>query len=119
MAAPKKRREAEKELKKKGFTMQPGRGKGSHEVWKNTKGESVTVPKHGDEIAAGTWRSIERQTAEAAARAAEAARQAEAARAQQAAGQGVTKPGGQGSSGSQGKRHDGGKKPKRRFGLGR
>jgi predicted RNA binding protein YcfA (HicA-like mRNA interferase family) len=121
MAAPKKRREAERELKKKGFTMQPGRGKGSHEVWKNAKGESVTVPKHGDEIAAGTWRSIERQTAEAARRAAEEAAKAEAARAQQAAGRGVAKPGSQSTSGSNDKRQDAasGKKKKRGFTFGR
>jgi predicted RNA binding protein YcfA (HicA-like mRNA interferase family) len=120
MAAPKKRREAERELKKKGFTMQSGRGKGSHEVWKNASGESVTVPKHGDEIAAGTWRSIERQSAQAAQRVAEQAAKAEAAKAQQAAGRGVAKPGGQSTAAAKDKRQDtsSGKK-KRGFGFGR
>jgi hypothetical protein len=37
MAAPKKRRQAERELKDKGFTLQPGRGKGSHEVGKKRR----------------------------------------------------------------------------------
>jgi predicted RNA binding protein YcfA (HicA-like mRNA interferase family) len=58
MAAPKKRREAESELKSQGFKKVPGRGKGSHEVWQDDAGKTVTVPNHGKEIAAGTWRSI-------------------------------------------------------------
>ncbi|TDD16726.1 type II toxin-antitoxin system HicA family toxin [Kribbella turkmenica] len=57
MAAPKKRREAERELKKQGFG-----GRGSHEVWQNKDGKPIVVPTHGDEIAAGIWRSIQRQT---------------------------------------------------------
>lgn len=94
MAAPKKRREAERELKKKGFTLQPKRGKGSHEVWKDKSGNSLTVPKHGDEIAAGTWRSIDRQAAEAQKR-------AQAEEAQRLANKGVPRAGsGQGRSGS-------------------
>jgi hypothetical protein len=33
-------------------------------VWQDKSGKSVVVPKHGDEIAAGTWRSIQKQAAE-------------------------------------------------------
>ena len=89
MAAPKKRRDAERELKKKGFTKQPGRGKGSHEVWKNDQGVSLTVPNHGDEIAAGTWRSIERQAGQAQQQQAAA----DAQEAQRLANEGVARPG--------------------------
>jgi len=88
MAAPKKRRAAERELRNQGFEKQSGRGKGSHEVWKNDKGVSLTVPNHGDEIAAGTWRSIERQAGQAQQQAA-----ADAAEAQRLANEGVTRPG--------------------------
>ncbi|MFI7064754.1 type II toxin-antitoxin system HicA family toxin [Kribbella sp. NPDC050124] len=98
MAAPKKRREAERELKKQGFEKQSGRGKGSHEVWKNESGVSVTVPNHGDEIAAGTWRSISRQVGQAAEQE-KAAKEAE--QAQRLANDGVARPGGgQGRGGS-------------------
>ncbi|MFF0270772.1 type II toxin-antitoxin system HicA family toxin [Kribbella sp. NPDC004536] len=121
MAAPKKRREAEKELKAKGFTQQPGRGKGSHQVWKDSKGNSVTVPTHGDEIAAGTWRSIERQANQAPRKQAQSDTQA----AQRAAGSGVAAPGSKGrGSGQQGQGQQGqgqkGQKPakKKRFGFG-
>ncbi|NIK57868.1 type II toxin-antitoxin system HicA family toxin [Kribbella shirazensis] len=58
MAGPKRRKEAESELKGQGFKKIPGRGKGSHEVWQDDSGKTVTVPNHGKEIAAGTWRSI-------------------------------------------------------------
>jgi len=122
MAAPKKRREAERELKAKGFTQQPGRGKGSHQVWKDKNGNSVTVPTHGDEIAAGTWRSIERQTNQPPRNQA----QSDAQDAQRAAGSGVAPPGrsGRGSGQGQGQQGQGQnqqqQKPakKRRFGLG-
>jgi len=110
MAAPKKRRDAERELKKKGFTMQPGRGKGSHEVWKNDQGVSVTVPKHGDEIAAGTWRSIECQTGQAQQQQAAA----DAQEAQRLANEGVARPGstqgrGSGEQDKQSGKHDQGR----------
>lgn len=38
MAAPKRRRDAEKELRKKGFEPVKDRGKGSHEVWQDASG---------------------------------------------------------------------------------
>jgi predicted RNA binding protein YcfA (HicA-like mRNA interferase family) len=111
MAAPKKRREAERELKKLGFEALPKRGKGSHEVWQNSEGVSITVPNHGDEIAAGTWRSIERTATKAHA---DAKAKAEAAEAQRIAGQGVAKAGGQSRGSNQAGRstgrHDSGKK---------
>ncbi|TDD56886.1 type II toxin-antitoxin system HicA family toxin [Kribbella antibiotica] len=55
---PKKFRDADKALKKAGF--KPSRQNGSHIVYKNAQGKSVTVPKH-DEIKTGTWGSIEKQ----------------------------------------------------------
>ncbi|WP_350274507.1 type II toxin-antitoxin system HicA family toxin [Kribbella sp. HUAS MG21] len=54
----KKFRDADKELKKAGFT--PSRQKGSHITYKNDDGKTVTVPKH-DEIKTGTWNSIQKQ----------------------------------------------------------
>jgi predicted RNA binding protein YcfA (HicA-like mRNA interferase family) len=101
MAAPKKRRDAEKELKKQGFEPVKGRGKGSHEVWQDKNGKSVVVPKHGDEIAAGTWRSIEKQ-AQAPSRDNSAAADTEAA--QRLANDGVRRAGSgrQGQEGQQG-----------------
>ncbi|NUR93646.1 MAG: type II toxin-antitoxin system HicA family toxin [Kribbellaceae bacterium] len=101
MAAPKKRREAERELRKKGFEPVKGRGKGSHEVWQDANGKSVVVPKHGDEIAAGTWRSIERQ-ANSPSQNAQASSDTQAA--QRAANSGVAPPGkkGRGSGQQQG-----------------
>ncbi|MGW6277292.1 type II toxin-antitoxin system HicA family toxin [Kribbella sp. NPDC055071] len=105
MAAPKKRRDAERELKKKGFAPVKGRGKGSHEVWQDPSGKSVVVPKHGDEIAAGTWRSIEKQ-AQAPARDTQAAADTDAAQrlangGQRRAGSGTGQEG-QGQRGQQG-----------------
>lgn len=55
---PKKFRDADKELKKAGFT--PARQNGSHITYKDENGRSVVVPKH-DEIKTGTWASIQRQ----------------------------------------------------------
>jgi predicted RNA binding protein YcfA (HicA-like mRNA interferase family) len=54
----KKFRDADKELKKAGF--KPARQNGSHITYKNDKGKTVVVPKHG-EIKTGTWNSIEKQ----------------------------------------------------------
>jgi predicted RNA binding protein YcfA (HicA-like mRNA interferase family) len=119
MAGPKDRKAAEKDLKAKGFTKQPGRGKGSHEVWKDANGNSVTVPNHGKEIAAGTWRSIERQTSAAQQKAAEKAAAEEAKKAQRAAGQGIAPAGSGGRSGSAqqgGKAAKGQDRSKRRWG---
>jgi predicted RNA binding protein YcfA (HicA-like mRNA interferase family) len=109
MAAPKKRRDAERELKAKGFKKESGRGKGSHEVWKNEQGVSLTVPNHGDEIAAGTWRSIDRQAGQAQQKAA-----ADAEEAQRLANEGVTRPGstqgrGSGQQDQQSSRRHGGR----------
>lgn len=101
MAAPKDRKAAEKKLKQQGFEQVPGRGKGSHQVWKDKNGKTVTVPTHGKEIAAGTWRSIEK-VADAAAAAAKA--QAEAAEAQRLAGDGQKRAGSGRGSGGQGQR---------------
>lgn len=101
MAAPKDRKAAERQLKKQGFTQVPGRGKGSHQVWQDENGKTVTVPTHGKEIAAGTWRSIEK-VADAAAAAAKA--QAEAAEAQRLAGEGQKRAGSGRGSGGQGQR---------------
>jgi predicted RNA binding protein YcfA (HicA-like mRNA interferase family) len=101
MAAPKKRRDAERELKKKGFEPVKGRGKGSHEVWQDKNGKSVVVPKHGDEIAAGTWRSIEKQAATPSTNPLAAA-DAEAAR--RLANEGQARPGSGRGSGGQGQR---------------
>ncbi|MFG1910332.1 type II toxin-antitoxin system HicA family toxin [Kribbella sp. NPDC048928] len=100
MAAPKDRKAAEKKLKQQGFSEVKGRGKGSHQVWQDKNGKTVTVPTHGKEIAAGTWRSIEK-VADAAAAAAKA--QAEAAEAQRLAG-GQAAPGSGRGSGGQGQR---------------
>ena len=112
MAAPKKRREAEKELKKKGFAPVKGRGKGSHEVWQDANGKSVVVPKHGDEIAAGTWRSIQKQSSEPS-RNAQAT--SDAQNAQRAASSGVTPPGKKGRcSGQQGQGQGQQQKPAKR-----
>ncbi|MEU8221215.1 type II toxin-antitoxin system HicA family toxin [Kribbella sp. NPDC048915] len=113
MAAPKKRSDAEKDLKAKGFTKQPGRGKGSHEVWKDSNGNSVTVPNHGKEIAAGTWRSIERQTSAAQQRAAEQEAAKQAKEAQRLAGQGIPPAGSGGRSGSAQQGGKAAKKPDR------
>jgi|1186.fasta_scaffold343600_3 predicted RNA binding protein YcfA (HicA-like mRNA interferase family) len=115
MAAPKKRREAERELKKQGFTKQPGRGKGSHEVWKNDKGVSLTVPNHGDEIAAGTWRSIERQAGQAQQQAASS----DAQEAQRLANDGVARPGSTQGRGSGEQNQQSGKKDRGRGRFGR
>jgi predicted RNA binding protein YcfA (HicA-like mRNA interferase family) len=55
---PKKFRDADRELRKAGFT--PDRQSGSHITYKNKQtNRQVTVPKH-DEIKTGTWASIER-----------------------------------------------------------
>jgi predicted RNA binding protein YcfA (HicA-like mRNA interferase family) len=117
MAAPKKRREAEKELKKKGFAPVQGRGKGSHEVWQDANGRSVVVPKHGDEIAAGTWRSIQKQSNEPS-RNDQAS--SDAQNAQRAASSGVTPPGSKGrGSGRQGQGQQQQKPAKRRLFGGR
>ncbi|TWD75322.1 putative RNA binding protein YcfA (HicA-like mRNA interferase family) [Kribbella amoyensis] len=62
MTPPKKRKDAEKELKDAGFSKLKDRGKGSHEVWQDEKGTSVTVPNHGKEINGNTWKSIQRQS---------------------------------------------------------
>lgn len=114
---PIKHRDAEKYLRSKKFVDQGGsRGKGSHSVWKNKAGISVTVPGH-EEIKGGTWDSIKNKVDEAyrAERAAEA--KAAAAAAQQAAGRGVTKPGGKGTGdGSKTRRHDTGHGKTRGFG---
>jgi predicted RNA binding protein YcfA (HicA-like mRNA interferase family) len=115
MAAPKKRRDAERELKKKGFKPLSGkRGKGSHEVWQNKDGVSLTVPTHGDEIAAGTWRSIDRQAGQAQQKAA-----ADAAEAQRLANEGVNRPGtsqgrASGQQNQQGQQSQQGQQPGRR-----
>lgn len=100
MAAPKDRKAAERQLKKQGFTQVPGRGKGSHQVWQDKNGKTVTVPTHGKEIAPGTWRSIEKvaTAAEAAAKA-----KAEAEEAQRLAG-GQPRAGSGRGSGGQGQR---------------
>lgn len=120
MAAPKKRKDAEKELKKKGLQPVKGRGKGSHEVWQDANGKSVVVPKHGDEIAAGTWRSIQKQS-DAPSRNAQAS--SDAQKAQRAASSGVAPPGkkGRGSGQQQGQQGQGQQqqKPKRRLFGGR
>jgi predicted RNA binding protein YcfA (HicA-like mRNA interferase family) len=56
----KKFRDVEKDLAKEGFA--PVRQKGSHVVFKNKAGKSVTVPNHGGSgIAKGTMRSIAKQ----------------------------------------------------------
>jgi predicted RNA binding protein YcfA (HicA-like mRNA interferase family) len=56
----KKFRDVEKDLAKAGF--EPVRQKGSHVVFKNKSGKSVTVPNHGGtDIAKGTMRSIAKQ----------------------------------------------------------
>jgi predicted RNA binding protein YcfA (HicA-like mRNA interferase family) len=56
----KKFRDVEKDLAKAGF--EPVRQKGSHVVFKNKAGRSVTVPNHGGSgIAKGTMRSIAKQ----------------------------------------------------------
>jgi predicted RNA binding protein YcfA (HicA-like mRNA interferase family) len=101
MAAPKDRKAAEKKLKQQGFSEVKGRGKGSHQVWQDKNGKTVTVPTHGKEIAAGTWRSIEK-VADAAAAAAKA--QAEAEEAKRLAGEGQSRPGSGRGSGGQGQR---------------
>lgn len=53
-------REVEKDLARVGF--EPVRQKGSHVVFRNGEGRSLTVPDHGgSDIAKGTMRSIARQ----------------------------------------------------------
>jgi predicted RNA binding protein YcfA (HicA-like mRNA interferase family) len=58
---PKKFREVAKDLNTAGFDEVPGRGKGSHRIFKGN-GRTVAVPDHGSkDIAAGTMRNIARQ----------------------------------------------------------
>ncbi|MFF1823572.1 type II toxin-antitoxin system HicA family toxin [Kribbella sp. NPDC058245] len=57
---PIKVRDAERLLRAAGYRKLEGRGKGSHMVYQNDAGISVTVPSHG-EIPTGTWSAIQRQ----------------------------------------------------------
>ncbi|WP_020386349.1 type II toxin-antitoxin system HicA family toxin [Kribbella catacumbae] len=106
---PKKNRDAAKELKAAGFEKQPSkRGKGSHEVWKDKSGKTVTVPTHG-EIPTGTWSAIQRQ---AGLKSTPAKKTDDAEQAQRLASDGVAKPGGQArgtSSDQQSTRRHGGR----------
>ncbi|WP_410792989.1 type II toxin-antitoxin system HicA family toxin [Kribbella sp. C-35] len=115
---PKKFRDADKELKKAGFT--PSRQSGSHITYKNAKGKTVTVPKHG-EIKTGTWSSIEKQAG--LKQQGSTGSQQQAQQAQRVANDGVAKPGGKNAQGSgqQGQQagKQGGQKPKRRLFGGR
>ncbi len=57
---PIKVRDAERILRNAGYRKLDRRGKGSHMVYQNDAGISVTVPSHG-EIPTGTWSAIQRQ----------------------------------------------------------
>jgi predicted RNA binding protein YcfA (HicA-like mRNA interferase family) len=83
----KKFRDADKELKKAGFT--PSRQKGSHITYKNDDGKTVTVPKH-DEIKTGTWNSIQKQ---AGLKKSRTLRSPDVDHAQRLANDGVARPG--------------------------
>ncbi|GAA1141265.1 hypothetical protein GCM10009630_44890 [Kribbella jejuensis] len=116
---PKKFRDADKELKNAGF--KPVRQNGSHITYKDDKGRSVTVPKHG-EIKTGTWGNIERQAGlKQSGQQSSSAQDTRAA--QRAAGSGVAPPGqgargsGQGQQDQSSGRQDK-KESKRRFGRG-
>lgn len=53
-------KEMQKRLEKGGFHLVPGRGKGSHTIFRNDEGISVSVPVHGD-LGKGLAVSIIRQ----------------------------------------------------------
>jgi predicted RNA binding protein YcfA (HicA-like mRNA interferase family) len=58
---PKNFRALAKDLNDAGFDQVPGRGKGSHKIFKGN-GRTIVVPDHGSkDIAAGTMRNIARQ----------------------------------------------------------
>jgi predicted RNA binding protein YcfA (HicA-like mRNA interferase family) len=94
----KKFRDADKELKKAGFT--PARQNGSHITYKNAKGKTVVVPKHS-EIKTGTWSSIEKQ---AGLKQPGQTGSQQAQQAQRLANDGVAKPGKKASGQQQGQR---------------
>ena len=95
----KKFRDADKELKKAGFT--PARQNGSHITYKNAKGKTVVVPKHS-EIKTGTWSSIEKQAG--LKQPGQTTSQQQAQQAQRLANDGVAKPGKKASGQQQGQR---------------
>jgi predicted RNA binding protein YcfA (HicA-like mRNA interferase family) len=110
---PKKFRDADKELKKAGF--KPSRQSGSHITYKNAKGKTVTVPKHG-EIKTGTWGSIEKQ---AGLKQPKQPATPDADQAKRLANDGVARPGSAQGSGSGTQNQQSGKKSKGRGLFGR